>query len=125
MWPKRNYLEDAKAHEEVFRGILNIAGKREKFAIEKLTMEELYSRYSEGNRLRKWTIIDFRVGPFDGLDTKLSENEALFAIENRDELPPPKSGVVSGYYSVAKYKIKKGIVKHDSNIAAEVYTPAF
>jgi len=46
MWPKRNYLEDAKKHEEVFRNILISLGKDEK----ELTVNEIYEKYSTGVR---------------------------------------------------------------------------
>lgn len=102
---RRRYLEDAKKHEEVFRNILRSRKVKE----EGLTLEEIYKRYSEGDRYGKWTILDFRRGPFGHLGIKLSENEALFASQDMAAL--------SGDGSVAKYIVKQGnSVEFDSNI---------
>ena len=103
---KENYLEEAKKHEEVFRGILRIIGKEE----DGLTLEEIYSKYSEGNRYGIWTILNFRRGPSDTLLAKLSENEALFASEDIAGL--------SGHGRLDKYRVKQdNSVEYDSNIS--------
>ena len=105
MWPERNYLEDAKKHEEVFRGILRSVGVEE----EGQTLDEIYTKYSEGNRYGIWTILDFRKGPSDDLWAKLSENEALFASQD--------IATLSGHGRVDKYKVKQdNSVEYDSNI---------
>jgi hypothetical protein len=51
-----NYLEEAKEHEKVFRLFLD------KFKVphQDLTLEEIYKRYSEGNRNGVWTILNFK-----------------------------------------------------------------
>lgn len=105
MMPSRDYLEDAKKHEEVFRGILRSMEKEEKG----LTVEEIYQKYSEGNRYGVWTILDFKRGPSKDLVAKLSKNEALFASEN--------IATLSGHGRVDKYRIgKDNSVEFDSNI---------
>ena len=105
MWPKRNYLEDARKHEEVFRSILTSAGVEG----EGLTLDEIYTKYSEGNRYGIWTILDFRRGPSNDLAAKLSENEALFASQDIAGL--------SGYGGAGKYKVKPdNSVEYDSTI---------
>jgi len=103
----RNYLEDAKQHEQVFRNILKIRKVEE----EKLTLEEIYKRYSGGNRYGIWTILDFKMGPYNhSLETKFSENEALFASED--------IAMMSGRGSIDKYRVNRdNSVEFDSNIS--------
>lgn len=107
MWGQRNYLENAKKHEEVFRNIL----RSRKVEEGGLTLDEVHKRYSEGERYGKWTILDFIVGPSNDLGARLSENEALFASQN--------IATLSGSGSVAKYKVNPdNSVEFDSNISA-------
>ena len=51
-----NYIEDAKKNEVVFRLLLD------RFSVEHndLSIEEIYSEYSEGNRYGIWTILLFK-----------------------------------------------------------------
>lgn len=53
---KNNYLEAAKSNEKIFRLILD------KFKVNhsELSVEEIYDKYSEGDRYGKWTILDFK-----------------------------------------------------------------
>ncbi len=105
MWPQRNYLEDARTHEQVFRNILRSVGKNN----EKLTLDEIYETYSIGNRYGRWTILDFNMGPIKDLLIDISENEAIFVSEN--------IATLSGSGRVAKYKIKQdNFVEFDSNV---------
>lgn len=106
MRQNRNYLEEARKHEEVFRNILRVIEREE----EDLTLEEIYTRYSTGNRYGKWTILDFKVGPSDDKLVKLLEDEALFSSQD--------IAMLSGSGKVSKYKIKKdNSVEFDSNIS--------
>ena len=82
----RNYLEDAKKHEEVFRNILRNLEIEER----DLSLDEIYRRYSNG-------ILDFRVGPYADPIITLSHDEALFGSQN--------IGFLSGRGNIAKYKI--------------------
>ena len=103
----RDYLPNAREHEEVFRNIL----RSRKVVEEGLTLDEIYQRYSEGDRYGIWTILDFRRGPHKSGLTELTENEALFASQD--------IAILSGHGSVAKYKVNQdNSVEFDSNISA-------
>jgi len=105
---QRNYLDDAKKYEEVFRNILRSLDKEE-LDLE-LQLEEIYKKYSTGNRYGIWTILDFRKGPFDSLSVKFSENEVLFASQN--------IAFLSGHGRIDKYRVKENnSVEFDSNIS--------
>ena len=60
-------------------------------------LEEIFQKYSQGNRNGKFTILNFKKGPFEQLES-LAENEVLISVEDI----APLSG--SGY--TLKYKIK-------------------
>ncbi len=55
MRPNKNYTETAKANEKLFRLILD----EFKIPHRELTIEEIYKKYSEGNRYGIWTILNF------------------------------------------------------------------
>ena len=106
MYPTRNYLNDARKYEEVFRNILRVIGREE----EELTVDDIYEKYSTGDRYGIWTILDFRMGPSDDLGARLSENEAFFASQN--------IATLSGSGRVDKYKVKQNnSVEFDSNVS--------
>ena len=89
-----NYIEEAKKNEKVFRLILD------KFGIENknLGIEEIYVKYSQGNRMGIWTILGFGerkpnvyvfawedVAPLSGhgsVDLYTFDNDAIKTIEN-------------------------------------------
>ena len=102
MWSKRNYLKDAKRHEQVFRNILRSVRVKE----EGLSVEEIYQDHSQrGRDVWDTTVLDFMKGPSD-LE-QLSKNEALFARRN---------GIT---IRADKYMIKHdGSVEYDSNIVS-------
>ena len=51
-----DYVESAEEHEAVFRMLLN----RFKIEHEKLSVKEIFEKYSTGHRRFKWTILNFR-----------------------------------------------------------------
>lgn len=109
MWPKRNYLEDAKKHEEVFRNILRNLKIRPESLDPESPLEQIFEKYSTGSRYGIWTILDFKRGPSDEGLAKLSDNEALFASED--------IACLSGSGRVDKYKVKPdNSIEFDSNI---------
>jgi hypothetical protein len=109
MWTERNYLDDARKYEQVFRNILRSLGAESRGVKPDTPLEKIFQEYSTGDRYGKWTILDFRVGPFENPFTRLSENEALFASEDIASL--------SGSGRADKYRIKPdGSVELDSNI---------
>ncbi len=109
MWSARDYTDDARKHEQVFRNILSLLEAESRGIKPDTPLEEIFQRYSAGERHGKWTILDFRVGPFENMWTRLSESEALFASEDIASL--------SGSGRVDKYDIKPdGSVKLNSNI---------
>ena len=108
MFPIRDYFNEARKHEEVFRNILR--SLREGEIDLESSLEEIFEEYSTGNRYGKWTILDFRVGPYEDSQAKIPKNEALFASED--------IAMLSGSGSIAKYKVKpNNSVEFDSNIS--------
>lgn len=51
-----NYLEEAKKHEKEFRAILDTF---DFFPNKDLTIEEIFEKYSTGNRMGRWTVLSF------------------------------------------------------------------
>ena len=51
----KNYIETAKKHETIFRMILDKFGVTHK----DLSIEEIYKKFSDGDRLGVWTILEF------------------------------------------------------------------
>lgn len=51
----KNYIETAKNNETIFRLILDEFGVEHK----DLSIEEIYTKYSEGRRYGIWTILNF------------------------------------------------------------------
>ena len=93
-----DYLERARRNEEIFRNVLR------NFEVQQslnpsLSLKEIFNIFSTGNRTGKWTIVDFRVGPYQENDISLKENEALLSLEELDEN--------SGFYRIEKYQIKE------------------
>ena len=139
MYKIEDYFEDARKHEEVFRNILRdvkrkldleevemkswyqrIFSLKEMQEHEKIQkdkrlnpeapLEEIFEKCSKGNRYGIWTILDFKVGPYETPQAKLLENEALFASED--------IALLSGKGSLEKYKINKdNSVEFDSYIS--------
>jgi len=108
----RDYREDAKANEEVFRNILRGMHPDHLKAMEldpEALIDEIFEKYSMGNRYGIWTILDFRMGPHDDPLETLAEDEALFSAED--------IACLSGQGSTQKYKVRPdGSVEFDSNI---------
>ena len=98
-----NYLEDARQAEGIFRNILRHLVSMHLAPIEvqdvERPLDEIFARYSRGTRLGKWTISDFRVGPYSDPLLSLAKNEAIIETQDMDTL--------SGYGRVDKYKICK------------------
>ena len=91
---QEKYLDDAVANEAIFRNILMDNGVRN----DKKSLLELHQEYSEGDRYGKFTVLNFKVGPYDHpINGKVSEGEALFSSED--------VATLSGCGSVRKYKI--------------------
>lgn len=110
MWPQRDYLNDARKHEEVFRNILRSLSEGFDIRDVEDSLEDIFQKYSEGNRYGRWTILDFCRGPYDRVPTKLSDNEAILASENMIAL--------SGSGRVSKYIVNDDkSVLFDSNIS--------
>ena len=88
---KRNYIDCAKKNENIFRSILDIYKKPH----QELSIEQIYEKYSEGNRYGIWTILDF-------IETE--PNIFHFSSEN--------IAILSGGGSIEKYTIEDGKLKH-------------
>ena len=103
MYPLRNYTQDAIDAEIIFRNILS---KLEDLPIElsdnifDMTLEDIISKCTKGNRDGKWTIVDFFKGPHNGPLFRLSNNEAIIGVQN--------VGILSGDGRVDKYSINSG-----------------
>lgn len=93
MLGKKNYTEQAKKHESAFRLILD------KFQVphKDLTVEQIYQKYSEGQRSGIWTILDFY------------EKEGNFVFASED------IAFMSGRGSEEVWKIEDGKAIHVKN----------
>lgn len=78
---KKNYLEVAKKHELAFRAILDVY----KITHQDLSIEEIYNKYSEGDRYGIWTILDFSETE-DGCFIFSSEDIATLSGSGRTDL---------------------------------------
>ena len=114
MFPVRNYLKDAKRHETVFRNILRSYSKefRNSAGIDpEAPVKEIFESFSAGDRCGKWTILNFKRGPYDDSLLQLTENDAIIATEN--------VATLSGSGRIDKYRIKSdGSVEFDINITS-------
>ena len=108
MHPIRKYFNEAIKNEEVFRNILR---SLEKEGLNSdAPLKEIFEEYSTGSRYGKWTILNFRRGPYEDSMVKLSENEALFTSED--------IALLSGSGRADKYKVKEDkSVEFDSNVS--------
>lgn len=102
----RNYLDEVRKHEEIFRNILR--SLKIKSLDTEASLEDIFEKYSKGMVIYKGTIFDFRVGPYESPLAKISENEALFSHQDL---------VAIGQGRIDKYKIKpNNSIEFDSNI---------
>lgn len=100
-----NYINEAEKHELTFRLILNkfsgwgVSRNDKNISNEDLSIEEIYTKYSTGNRFGIWTILSFKeVGP------------NVFEFGWQDIAP------LSGCGSVDLYSFENGEVKLTKNI---------
>lgn len=96
MYKLNNYIQIAKDHEMEFRAILNYL----KISNENMTIEEIYNKYSTGNRYGIWTILDFK---------KVKTNVYEFTSEDVVTL--------SGQGESTQFTIIKGQIKNSKNIS--------
>jgi hypothetical protein len=94
MFGKQNYLVEAKKHETAFRAILD----KYKIPHQDLTIEEIYNKYSEGNRYGIWTILDF-----------YEKEEGVFLFSNED------IEWMSGSGRIDLWKLEDGKAVHFKN----------
>jgi len=98
---QEKYFDCARENEMIFRSILKDIKSRVSICPKDLdsdkSLEEIFQKYSQGNRHGKFTILDFKKGPIERLEN-LTEDEALIDIENVTCL--------SGNGYSLKYKIK-------------------
>lgn len=92
---KENYLSEALKNEKVFKMILNHWHKPTD-----LSVEELYSKYSEGDRYGIWTILGFK---------EVSPNVFEFAQED--------IACLSGSGSVDYWTIENDELKYVKNMS--------
>jgi hypothetical protein len=110
----REYLDDAVKHEEVFRNLLRTFDedfKKSEGLDPEASLEQIFQEYSAGDRYGKWTIFDFRRGPYEDKFVNLTGNEALLATGS--------IAILSGYGKVDKYLINKDdSVVYEGSIAS-------
>jgi hypothetical protein len=94
MFGKQNYLAEAKKHETAFRAILD----KYKIPHQDFTIEEIYNKYSEGNRYGIWTILDF-----------YEKEEGVFLFSNED------IEWMSGSGRIDLWKLEDGKAVHFKN----------
>ncbi len=94
MFGKQNYLEEAKKHETTFRAILD----KYKIPHQDMTVEEIYKKYSEGDRYGIWTILNF-----------FENEDGIFSFSNED------IGCMSGGGRIDLWKIENGKAVHFKN----------
>lgn len=91
---KINYLANALMHPYEFSKILEKIG----FDDQELTVEEIYKKYSTGDRHGKWTILNFE---------PMKANEFMFSCED--------ISILSGYGNTWKFTFEEGeIVKQET-----------
>jgi hypothetical protein len=90
-----NYLETAKQHESAFRAILTYL----KVNHQSLTLDEIYEKYSTGDRDGIWSILDFYI---KDSEYYLIQEDITF---------------LSGYGRRDKYNFENGIVISRDNIS--------
>lgn len=95
----RNYLDHARMHEEIFRNVLKDINKNfVKEGIDlKAPLEEIFQKYSAGDRYGKWTILDFKRGPYNCHILQINKNEAIISYQN--------IAILSGSGQIDKYLI--------------------
>lgn len=90
-----DYLKNAKENEIIFRNILDEFGIKNK----ENSLDEIYKKYSLGDRNGIFTILNFKTGPQEETLEKISAGEAIFSSQNISFL--------SGFGATRKYKINK------------------
>ena len=94
MFGKQNYLVEAKKHKTEYKAILY----KYKIPHQYLTIEEIYNKYSEGNRYGIWTILDF-----------YEKEEGVFLFSNED------IEWMSGSGRIDLWKLEDGKAVHFKN----------
>lgn len=93
-----NYINEAKKNETVFRLILD-SFKNYGVKHQGLSIDEIYSKYSEGRRYGIWTILCFK---------EVEPNVFEFGCQD--------IAALSGWGSVDLYSLENGLVKKVKNV---------
>lgn len=91
----QNYIDSAKEHEFAFRLLLDYFNKEHI----NLSVEEIYKKYSDGNRYGKWSIMNF---------IEIQPN--IFEFTHKD------MAALSGYETTDLWKVERGQLKYLKNI---------
>ena len=96
----QNYFNYARKNEAVFISVLEDIKSRTPICPKDLdfnaSLDEIFKKYSQGDRYGKFTILDFKKGPSKELDN-LAKDEILISVED--------IACLSGSGFTLKYKI--------------------